>query len=52
MARRKPDIPKNIRKLVPPEHLAILREALEHFDGNYRQLMDHLKALNAPPVVY
>ncbi|MEA5465294.1 hypothetical protein [Leptothoe sp. PORK10 BA2] len=50
MAKR--NIPKKIAAQVSPEHLAILQEALEHFDGNYRSLMDHLKALNAPQVVY
>ncbi|WP_161635016.1 hypothetical protein [Leptolyngbya sp. Heron Island J] len=44
MPRRKRDIPADIAAMVTPEHLAILEEALEHFDGSYRSLMDHLKA--------
>ena len=52
MPRRKRDIPKAIQEMVTAEDLALLRESLEHFDGSYRELMDHLKSLGAEKAVY
>jgi hypothetical protein len=45
-------VPKKIADTLSPEELKILQEALLVFDQGYRALMDRLKELNAPPVVY
>lgn len=52
MAKQPRSVPTYIATQLSPAELAILQEALDHFDGNYRSLMDHLKSLNAPQVVY
>lgn len=52
MIKQPRSVPDEIAAYLEPAELAILQEALEHFDGSYRSLMDHLKSLNAPQVVY
>ncbi|MFG6094721.1 hypothetical protein SPB21_05700 [Leptothoe sp. ISB3NOV94-8A] len=52
MAKQSRSVPTEIASQLASAELAILQEALDHFDGSYRSLMDHLKSLNAPQVVY
>ena len=52
MARKRRDIPEDIAKLITDEQLEQLHDALEHFDGSYHELMDHLKDLGATSIIY
>lgn len=43
---------KHYCKGLTEEDILILQEALNYFDGSYRDLMDHLKSLGATKTVY